>query len=214
MSSTGSGSVIDRVVPRDSPLTPLIGLRVCRSSTVCYPEEITLRTPDPPRFNFFVGRIRRIENVKYLGGKPRGFTFLSTPSRNGRMDAGEFNSPRPSRDRSVGINTRTLVVSVRAGRSTTTRQHPSHRTKGAGFERCRIPRNCRQLLRSKILNPRRNWVHTSVDKRKELTGFTLGSSGSRDFVSRHHGNLRFPYDPEALSLYLCRCWLDRPSRSE
>ena len=27
--------------------------------------------------------------------RPRGFTVLSVPSRNGRMDAGEFNSPRP-----------------------------------------------------------------------------------------------------------------------
>jgi predicted nucleic acid-binding protein len=33
------------------------------------------------------------EEVKYLGGKPRGFTVLSMSSRNGRMNADEFHSP-------------------------------------------------------------------------------------------------------------------------
>ena len=79
-------------------------------------------------------------------------------SRSGRMDAGEFNSPRPPRNGSAGINTRTFGTSVRVGRSTTTRQHPSHHTKSVGFERCRIPRNCAQLLRIKVFNPRRNCI--------------------------------------------------------
>ena len=36
------------------------------------------------------------EDVKYLGGEPRGFAVLSVSPRNGRTDAGECNSPRPS----------------------------------------------------------------------------------------------------------------------
>jgi len=94
--------------------------------------------------------------VKYLGVKPRGFTVLTARPKTGRAVAGEFNFPRPSQDGSAGINTRTLGASVRAGRSTTTRQHPSHHVKDAGFERCRILRNCAQLLRIKVFNPRRN----------------------------------------------------------
>ncbi len=94
--------------------------------------------------------------MKYLGVKPRGFTVLTARPKTVRAVAGEFNSPRPSLDGSAGINTRTLGASVRVGRSTTTRQHPSHHAKDAGFERCRIPRNCAQLLRITVFNPRRN----------------------------------------------------------
>jgi hypothetical protein len=43
---------------------------------------------------------------------------LTTRPKTGRAVAGEFNSPRPSRDRSAGINTRTLGASVRVGGST------------------------------------------------------------------------------------------------
>ena len=94
--------------------------------------------------------------VKYRGDKPRGFTVLTARPKIGRAVAGEFKSPRPSRNGSAGINTRTLGASVRVGRSTTTRQHPSHHVKDVGFERCRIPRNCAQLLRIRVFNPRRN----------------------------------------------------------
>ena len=96
--------------------------------------------------------------MKYLGVKPRGFTVLTARPKTGRAVAGEFNSPRPSRNGPVGINTRTPSASVRVGRSTTTRQHPSHHVKDAGFEGCRIPRNCAQVLRIKVVNPRRNWT--------------------------------------------------------
>ncbi|WP_077215984.1 PIN domain-containing protein [Haloquadratum walsbyi] len=47
----------------------------------------------PERFHMDEDEVK--EEVKYLGGrsKPRGFTVLSMSSRNGRMDAGEFQSP-------------------------------------------------------------------------------------------------------------------------
>ena len=94
--------------------------------------------------------------VKYRGGKPRGFTILTARPRTGRAVAGEFNSPRPSRNGSVGINTRTLASSVRVGGSTppdnTRRTTPKTRVlRGVAF-----PRNCRQLLRITVFNPRRN----------------------------------------------------------
>jgi len=76
--------------------------------------------------------------VKYRGGKPRGFTVLTARSNTGRAVAGEFNSPRPSRDGSAGIYTRTL--NVREGRRLhPARQLPSHHAESAGFERGRIP---------------------------------------------------------------------------
>lgn len=40
-----------------------MGLRIFQSLIICCPEKITLRTPDPRRFKFLVGRNRRIENV-------------------------------------------------------------------------------------------------------------------------------------------------------
>ena len=45
----------------------------------------------PERFHMDEDEVQ--EEVKYLGGKSRGFTVLSMSSRNGRMDAGEFQSP-------------------------------------------------------------------------------------------------------------------------
>mgnify|MGYP000659765575 CR=1 FL=1 len=39
--------------------------------------------------------------VKYLGGKPRGFTVLTARPKPGRAVAGEFNSPRPSHNGSA-----------------------------------------------------------------------------------------------------------------
>ena len=49
----------------------------------------------PERFHMDEDEVQ--EEVKYLGvtstSKPRGFTVLSMSSRNGRMDAGEFQSP-------------------------------------------------------------------------------------------------------------------------
>ena len=58
------------------------------------------------------------EPVKYRGDKPRGFTVLTARPKTGRAVAGEFNSPRPSRDGSAGIHTRTPGASVRVGGST------------------------------------------------------------------------------------------------
>ena len=56
--------------------------------------------------------------MKYLGGKPRGFAVLTARPKPGRAVAGEFTSPRPSRNGSAGIHTRTLDASVRVGGST------------------------------------------------------------------------------------------------
>jgi len=122
--------------------------------------------------------------VKYRGGKPRGFTVLTARPKTGRAAAGEFNSPRPSWDGSAGIDTRTPGGSVRVDRSTTARQHPSHHVTNVGVERCRIPRNCRQLLRIKVFNPRRNCTRCyggignkpspSAVKVNKRTAFTLG----------------------------------------
>ena len=39
-----------------------------------------------------------------------------------------------------------------------------------------------------------------------LSASTPGSSGSRRDTSRHHGNLRFPYDPGAVTLYRLYTW--------
>jgi len=77
------------------------------------------------RTKFEQERLERVANtllrrdiVKYRGGKPRGFTVLIARPKPGRAVAGEFNSPRPSRNGSAGINTRTLGASVRVGGST------------------------------------------------------------------------------------------------
>ena len=106
----------------------------------------------------------RSPNVKYRGDKPRGFAVLTARPNPGRAVAGEFNSPRPSRDGSAGIDTRTPGASVRVGGSTppdNSRRRPkiedfrdheglrlSNDTtpktwvlRGVAF-----PRNCRQLL--------------------------------------------------------------------
>ena len=56
--------------------------------------------------------------VKYRGDKPRGFAVLTARPKPGRAVAGECNSPRPSRDGSAGIHTRTPGASVRVGGST------------------------------------------------------------------------------------------------
>jgi hypothetical protein len=110
--------------------------------------------------------------VKYRGDKPRGFTVLTARPKPSRAVAGEFNSPRPPRVGSVGINTRTPDASVRVGGFTppdnTRLTCRSRVLRGVAF-----PRNCRQLLRIKVFNPRRNCIHTSVDCDKELTAFTL-----------------------------------------
>jgi hypothetical protein len=94
--------------------------------------------------------------VKYLGDKPRGFTVLTARPKTGHAVAGEFHSPRPSRDGSVGSNTRTLAASVRVGGSTppdNTRLTCYGRVlRGAAFP------NCRQLPRIEVFNPRRNCV--------------------------------------------------------
>lgn len=121
--------------------------------------------------------------MKYRGDKPRGFAVLPARPKTGRGAAGECNSPRAS-SRSPGINTRTPGASVRVGHSTTARQHPSHHVKDVGVERCRIPRNCRQLLRIKVFNPRRNCTRRyggmgtkpspSTVKVKKRTAFTPG----------------------------------------
>ncbi len=96
--------------------------------------------------------------VKYLGDKPRGFTVLSMPSKNGRMDAGECTSPRPSHDGSAGIHTRTPGASVRVGGSTPP-DNTRHTTPKARVLRgVAFPRNCAQLLRIKVFNPRHNCV--------------------------------------------------------
>jgi len=96
--------------------------------------------------------------VKYRGGKPRGFTVLTARPRTGRAVAGEFNSPRPSQNGSAGIYTRTLGASVRVGGSTppdnTRRTCRSRVLRGVAFSR-----NCRQLLRITVFNPRHNCVH-------------------------------------------------------
>ena len=95
--------------------------------------------------------------MKYRGGKPRGFAVLTARPKTGRAVAGEFNSPRPSRDRLAGINTRTPVASVRVGGSTppdnTRLTCRSRVLRGAAFLR-----NCRQLLRIEVFNPRRNCI--------------------------------------------------------
>jgi SAM-dependent methyltransferase len=109
--------------------------------------------------------------VKYLGGKwfetrsvsssrktkssvrPRGFTVLSVPSRNGRMDAGEFNSPRPPREGLAGINTRTHRC-VREGWGLhCPRQCPSHHVNDVDFERHRISISCLSQRWIKVFNP-------------------------------------------------------------
>ena len=138
--------------------------------------------------------------------------------------AGEFNSPRPSRDGSVGINTRALGASVRVGRSTTTRKHPSHHVKDTGFERCRIPRNCAQLLRITVCNPRRNCtrqyggmshiayaIHPRGQVVRKAGGLSSAACGHRPLAGSLDGVQRssresfaLPNDPEALSLYLYR----------
>ena len=79
--------------------------------------------------------------VKYLGDKPRGFTVWTAPLEMSRVVAGEFNSPRPSQEGLVGINTRTLDASVRVGGSTppdsTRRTTPKTRIlRGAAFPNC------------------------------------------------------------------------------
>ena len=108
---------------------------------------------------------------------------MSVPSRNGRIDAGEFNSPRPPEDGSAGIYTRTPGASVRAGGSTppdnTRLTCRSRVLRGVAFLR-----NCRQLLRIKVFNPRRNCTHLygaigtkttpSAVKVNKHTAFTLG----------------------------------------
>jgi len=115
--------------------------------------------------------------VKYLGDKPRGFTVLSRPSRNGRMDAGEFNSPRPSRDGSAGIHTRTCDASVRVGGSTppdnSRRTAPKTRVlRGVAFP------NCLSQRWVKVFTPSL-WVSdcincTNRDLVNLSTAFTLG----------------------------------------
>ena len=73
--------------------------------------------PDLP-FILYTGKGSEEIAVKYLGDKPRGFTVLTARLKTGRAVAGEFNSPRPSRDGSAGIHTRTPGASVRVGGST------------------------------------------------------------------------------------------------
>lgn len=121
--------------------------------------------------------------------RPRGFAVLAAGPKTGRMTAGECNSPRtPRRDSRAGLpgsNTRTPDVSVRVGLSIKARWRPSHHAEGVGFERATFLRNCRQLLRMKVVNPRRNCTNPSA-------GWRVNSSHVgihlRDQVKR---NLRF-----------------------
>ncbi len=112
--------------------------------------------------------------VKYRGDKPRGFAVLTARPKTGRAVAGEFNSPRPSRDGSAGIYTRTLGASVRVGGSTPPDNTRRTTSKARILRGVAFPRNCAQLLRVKVFNPRRNRMRTSADRRKRLTAFTLG----------------------------------------
>ncbi len=111
--------------------------------------------------------------VKYRGDKPRGFTVLTARPKMGRAVAGEFNSPRPSRDGSAGIHTRTPGASVRVGGSTppdnTRLTCRSRVLRGIAF-----PRNCQQLLQIKIFNLRRNFVRRYSGLLNKRTDFTLG----------------------------------------
>ena len=112
------------------------------------------------------------KTVKYLG-KPRGFTVLSVPSKNGRADAGEFNSPRPSRNGSAEIDTRTLGASVRVGGSTSPDNSRLTTPKTRVLRGVAFPRNCRQLLRIKVFNPRRNCIRYLGRMGNKRTAFIL-----------------------------------------
>jgi hypothetical protein len=122
-------------------------------------------------------RAVRVLLVKYLGDKPRGFAVLTTRPKTGRVVAGEFNSPRPFRDGSAGIDTRTLGASVRVGGSTP--PDNSRRTtpktwvlRGVAFP------NCLSQRWIKVFNPSL-WVsdctHCTIRGLVNLsTAFTLG----------------------------------------
>jgi len=142
--------------------------------------------------------------VKYLGDKHRGFTVLTARPKTGRAVAGECNYPRPSHKGSVGINIRTPDASVRVGGSTppddSRRTTPKARIlRGIAFPSCLSQR------RIKVFNSSL-WVSDCTYSAIVVELIfrwpsPSGASGSRDVVSRHHGNLRFPYDPEALDLF-------------
>jgi len=52
-----------------------------------------------------------------------------------------------------------------------------------------------------VFNPRRNCICYSGRADNRRTAVTLGVKWfETPQASRHHGNLRFPYDPEALGL--------------
>jgi len=122
--------------------------------------------------------------VKYRGDKPRGFAVLTARPKTGRVVAGEFNSPRPSRGRSAGIDTRTPGASVRVGGSTPPDNSRLTTPEARMLRGVAFLRNCRQLLRIEVFNPRRNCTRryggvatklsVSALKVKKPTVFTLG----------------------------------------
>jgi hypothetical protein len=91
------------------------------------------RQPKVPESTVECRKIRG--EVEYLGGKPRGFTLWCSALH----PAGEYNPLEFPQIGPAGSETRTLAASVRAGRSTTTRQHPSHPPFRRGVGKCRIP---------------------------------------------------------------------------
>jgi hypothetical protein len=128
-----------------------------------------------------------LPHVKYRGDKPRGFTVLPARPKTGRAVAGEFDSPRPSRDGLAGIHTRTPDTSVRVVGSTppdnTRLTYCSRVSRGVAF-----PRNCRQLLRIKVFNPRRNCI-PQYDRIHHIA-YSIHPRGQvvrESELSRHHG---------------------------
>ena len=99
--------------------------------------------------------------MKYLGvtstspSKPRGFTVLSVPPEKWADGRRRISVPSTFPESGVGWNSHpnTSLVPVRVGRSTTTRECPSHHVEDTGFQRHHISISCLSQREIKIFHP-------------------------------------------------------------